>query len=386
MAAHARRGTRHGGAPLQPAQPLDAALETAAYGAPQALLQLVETLRLLCAACGGAHERRAPLEPAQALALFAETPASAACEPCGEACKGRQPLAGVGDDELGGGRGRRRTQVGGEIGDGEIDLVADAADDGNRGCDDGARQALVVERPQILERAAAAGEDEHVALGPAAGERERRNDLRGRLCALHGDRIDHDRDGGKAPRKHVQDVAHRGAGGRGDDADAPGQRRQRTLALGGEQALRLESRAQLLELALQGAETRILHVLDDELKLAARLVESDAGAHEHFLAVAGGERAQHVPLPEHRAAHLGVRVLQGKIPVSGAWPREIGDLGLDPQSPEAALEQQPHFAVEPRNAVNVALGARGGTGQGFHREIIAVWALARYNAPPLRRT
>jgi hypothetical protein len=43
------------------------------------------------------------------------------------------------------------------------------------GCSgDGARDALVVEGPQVLERAAAAGEDQHVALGARAAEIERR--------------------------------------------------------------------------------------------------------------------------------------------------------------------------------------------------------------------
>jgi hypothetical protein len=51
-------------------------------------------------------------------------------------------------------------------------------------------------------------------------------------------------------------------------------------ALGGE-PLR-----ELLELALQGAEAGILHVIDDELVFAARLVQPDARPHQHLLAVA----------------------------------------------------------------------------------------------------
>ena len=160
------------------------------------------------------------------------------CEPRSEASRRRrQPLGGIGHHQLGGRRGRGRAHVGGEVGDGEVDLVPDAADHGDGRGDDGARQALVVERPQILERAAAAGEDQHVAFGAPAGELERRDDLRGRLRALHRPP---DRSapaaGGKAPRQHVQDVAHRRAGGRGDDADAPRQGGQRALALGREQA------------------------------------------------------------------------------------------------------------------------------------------------------
>ena len=46
--------------------------------------------------------------------------------------------------------------VGDEIGNGEIDFVADAADQRQRKRGDVARQRLVVETPQVLERAAAA--------------------------------------------------------------------------------------------------------------------------------------------------------------------------------------------------------------------------------------
>ena len=123
-------------------------------------------------------------------------------------------------------------------------------------------------------------------------------------------------------------------------------------------------------------------MLDNELELAPRLIQPDAGAHEHFLAVTGGERTQRVPLPEHRAAHLGVHVLQRKIPVPRAWPREIGDLGLDPQSPEAALEQHPHFAVEARNTVNVASDARR-LGDTLTRDLVK--PIVDLNTGPQRR-
>ena len=79
-------------------------------------------------------------------------------------------------------------------------------------------------------------------------------------------------------------------------------------------------------------------------------------------------------------------VLPREVSLASQLTREIGDLRLDPQSAEAALEQHPHFAVEPRNTVNVAPDARGRLWCYLHGEIIAVWALARYNAPPLRRT
>ena len=63
---------------------------------------------------------------------------------------------------LGGGRRRRRAQVGDEVGDREVGLVADGRDRRDRGGRDRARDALLVEGPQVLEAAAAAREHDHV--------------------------------------------------------------------------------------------------------------------------------------------------------------------------------------------------------------------------------
>src|SRR6266481_3477896 len=62
-------------------------------------------------------------------------------------------------------RRRRRASVGDETRDREIDLVADRGDDGQSGSDDGARDTLLVERPEVLERAAAAADDQHLERG-----------------------------------------------------------------------------------------------------------------------------------------------------------------------------------------------------------------------------
>ncbi len=137
-----------------------------------------------------------------------------------------------------------------------------------------------------------------------------------------------------------------------------------TLALGREQPFGGEFGAQLLELPLQGAEAGVLHVIDDELVFAARLVQADTRPHQHFLAVPGSEGTQHISLPEHGAAHLGGGVLEREIPVAGARPCEIGDLRLQPQAAEAALQQHPDLAVQPGNTVNVALRSVPG-GDGF---------------------
>jgi len=124
--------------------------------------------------------------------------------------------------------------------------------------------------------------------------------------------------------------------------------------------------------------------------VAARLVQADSRAYQHFLPVARREGAQHITLPEHAAAHLRALILQREIPVPGARPSQIGNFRLQPQAGESALEQHPHLPVEARHRVDVAFRAREGSVDlgRLHRQMIAVYRArgARYNAPPLERT
>ena len=91
---------------------------------------------------------------------------------------------------------------------------------------DRAGQRLVVEGPQILERAAAARQDQDVAFVATCGRRQRCDKFRRRRRALHGRRVDHDGCGRESPPQHREDVAYRGPGRRSDDANAAGQPRQ----------------------------------------------------------------------------------------------------------------------------------------------------------------
>src|SRR5208282_6266894 len=63
---------------------------------------------------------------------------------------------------LGGGGRRRRAAVGGEIDQRHVGLVADRGDQRNETCRRRAHHDLLVERPQIFERAAAAGDDDKI--------------------------------------------------------------------------------------------------------------------------------------------------------------------------------------------------------------------------------
>ena len=71
-------------------------------------------------------------------------------------------------DELSGGGRSGRAQVGDEIGDGEVGLVADGGNDGQSARCNGAGDWFAVEGGQIFERTTAARQDD--------------NDRRGRKC------------------------------------------------------------------------------------------------------------------------------------------------------------------------------------------------------------
>ncbi len=135
-----------------------------------------------------------------------------------------------------------RALVGGEIDQRDVGLMADRRDQRDHAVGRSPHHDLLVERPEILQRPAAAGDDQKIRTRDAAafGQRVEATDggghLFGRAVALHLDRPDQ-----HAARKTilqpVQDVADHGTGGRGDDADHFRQPRQLLLAPGVEQAL-----------------------------------------------------------------------------------------------------------------------------------------------------
>ena len=68
------------------------------------------------------------------------------------------------DHQLGRGRRRGGPQVGDEIGDGEIGLVADGGDHRDAAAVDGLHHRRLVEGPQVLVAAPAAADDQDVRL------------------------------------------------------------------------------------------------------------------------------------------------------------------------------------------------------------------------------
>ena len=182
-------------------------------------------------------------------------------------------------DEFGGGRGRGGAQVGHEIGDGEIGLVADGGDHRQTRPGDGAGHALAVESGQVFKRSATAGEhddvDERVFSLRGSVELDKCGfDLGGGLVALYGDGKEEDAQSRVAPGNDVEKVANDCAGWRGDDAHGAWKGGQRLLAIGVEEAFIFEALLELLEGELKRACAHRLHGLGHKLHLAALLVDA----------------------------------------------------------------------------------------------------------------
>ena len=159
-------------------------------------------------------------------------------------------------DELAGGRRSRGADVRCEIAERRVLLVPDGRDDGDRAVGDGSDDALVAEGEEVLEAAAAAGEDDHVDVRVLAERADRGHDLGRRARALHVGLRDEDRCRREARPDRRDDVALRRRVVPGHDADPARQERQRALALVGEETLGREGRLQLLERGEMRAELR----------------------------------------------------------------------------------------------------------------------------------
>ena len=118
----------------------------------------------------------------------------------------REELVEVGDDEPAGDGRRRRADVGGEVAERRVLLVADGRDDRHGAGGDRPHEALVGEREQVLEAAAAAREHDDVDSGSAQTAAERVDDRGGGARALHvrlGDEHVRRREARRDRRQHV---------------------------------------------------------------------------------------------------------------------------------------------------------------------------------------
>ena len=193
-------------------------------------------------------------------------------------------LGEVGDDEPAGDRGRRGAHVGDQVEQRRVLLVADRADHRHAASRDGADEPLVGEGQQILEAAAAAGDDDHVgaalaqlpsavaiagaAAGPGRTSRRRATCAGGKraVIAVSTSRL-------AAASLPVTSPISRGIRGSG------------RLRVGGEQALGGELLLQPLERGEVRAEPVALDRERPEVEVAPLLVQLRTAVDVHALAV-----------------------------------------------------------------------------------------------------
>jgi hypothetical protein len=244
--------------------------------------------------------------------------------------------------------------------------VADGRDDGHARGADGARHLLLIERPEVFGRAAAAADDDGVEpfFGAAAFDGapvvvvqtpDGLGDLAGGALALHAHGREEQADGARAARDGADDVADGRARRARDDADAARKQRQLPLARLVKQPLGGQPLAQLLEGHAQRARADGVERLDQKLVLAARLVDGEAAARAHEQAVRGPEADAPVDAAEALGAQLRRLVLDREVPVARLRRAEVRNLALDPHGREPPFERAPHLRRQLRNRQRPAL-------------------------------
>src|SRR6185312_450873 len=104
-------------------------------------------------------------------------------------------------------RGGGCAEVGDEVRDSEVGLVADGGDDGNLGCSDGAGERLVIEAGEIFDGAAAASENDDVdERGVGIEVADSGGDRGAAVGALHGRWVDKQVETGVAAAGDGDDV------------------------------------------------------------------------------------------------------------------------------------------------------------------------------------
>ena len=388
LAPEAERGFleqpgRRAQAGRKPPHVIDAALDPTVDGVRQTLGEIVEALRGTSQQIGRIRQTAAqadqPLRQLAELALRAmEHPVIQLGEAMGELGAHRHGKLG--------GRGRgRRPAIGGVVDQGGVGLMPDRRDQRDHARRRGAHHDLLVERPEILERAAAARDDQQVRarhrarLRQGIEPRDRGGDLLGRELALHHHR----------PQQHparealgqaMQDVPDHGAGRRGDDADHLGQERQGPLAPGIEQALGGELFPPLLEQGHQRTDAGGRQAVDEQLILGPARIGGDAAGRDHLEAVLRLERqAQRGTAPTDRV-QAGRIVLEREVAMPRGVLLEAGDLAADPHVAVQVLEG----ALERGESSLTVYSATLGRSEGLRwsRAMIAQWLEVLSGADP----
>mmetsp|Transcript_1418 Transcript_1418/g.4232 ORF Transcript_1418/g.4232 Transcript_1418/m.4232 type:complete len:279 (-) Transcript_1418:340-1176(-) len=222
-----------------------------------------------------------------------------------------------------------------------------------------AHDPLIVEGPEVFQRAAAAHQQQHIDLGALVRGAQRLHQGRRRVCALYRAGVDDDLDMWGPARQRGQHVMQGRTGAGRDDADAARVAGQGALGVLVEQALGGQSRPQLQEQLIQGTGAGPPHRLDDELQFAARLIHSDPAAQLDQGTVCRREIEHRRGASKHRAAQAGrqaIGILEREVAVAARRTGVAGDFPAHRNDREALREALRDRLHEARHTPDTTAG------------------------------
>ena len=261
-------------------------------------------------------------------------------------------VAGVGRQQFGGGRRRRRAHVGDEVADRPVGLVADRADD-RRGAGRHARATASSLKHQGLP-----GNRRH---GPGSARRS----LAGRPVAARGRSVRRPRGpalrwapGSARPAvrggEHADDVADHRPAGRTDDTDAARMGGQRTLAFAGEQAFAGEFSFNASKARRRAPSPARRYRRSTGSRRVPRT--ADLPAHLYRQPVAQAWRTRRA-FCRNSAQRICALLSEGEVDMAGGQPGEVGQLALDPDLREHVFQQQAGALVQLADGQHLAIEA-----------------------------
>ena len=308
-----------------------------------AIVQMAQPRSLLVEQAGGPTDlQRQPVQPLRGLV---EPALHCTTQHQGDGLQAGQRVVAQGRGQLGRRGRRRRAQVGRQFGQRDVGFMADPADHRQAAAGHGPHHRLVVESPQVFQRAAAAADDQRIDLVALIGLADRSHDLRRGLGALHAAGVDHQPHLRRPAFDRGDHVVQRRRPQRSDHPQRLRPGRQRPLTRQIEQSGGLQARAQLQKKFVERAFAQPRHRFDHALQFTARLVDGDAAAQLDLLAIGRAKVEQRGCAAKHRAAQQGrlaFAVFEREVAVAAGRAREARDLAAHRHCPQPRRQRIGH--------------------------------------------
>ncbi len=211
--------------------------QLAVHGAVESQAEFIQTLGMLLQLAARVIAAQSGGQQGQALTLMAQLANHRLSQTLAVPSQPVQSQPRVLTQQLCRCRRCRGAQVRHVVGDGGVDLVAHGADDGQPRLIDRPGHRFFVKAPEILQTAAAAGQQDGVHLVAGVGGVDGLADLCRGLCPLNGGGVEDHLQHRVAPFQHRQHILNRRAAGAGDYPQALDGVGQGLLGLHGKQTL-----------------------------------------------------------------------------------------------------------------------------------------------------